>query len=153
MKKKLLGAMSSIFLSVILGVLCGYLVYSTYSKETEYLVSNNIIYMLEYKEYNDYDSMKLANINEDYTYYEDDSNYYTIIGFVSSKDNLDKILNIYGDVKLVKCYIDNNDFYDIISVYDKKIAETDDEVEIKEILNSMIEYYNNNRVEISKIYN
>lgn len=153
MKKKLLGAISSIFLSVILGSLCGYLVYSTYNAETEYLVGNNIIYMLENKEYKDYDSMKLANINEDYTYYEDDNSYYTIVGFTSTKDNLNKISNIYGDVKMIKCYIDNGDFYEIVSEYDKQIADTGDNDKIKEFLKKMIDYYNSNSVEISKIYN
>jgi hypothetical protein len=145
--------MVSIFLSVVLGAFCGYLVYTTYSKETKYLVEGNYLYMLQYKKYNSYDSMKLANINEDYTYYEQDSNYYIVIGFTKSISNINKIKEIIDNVNIVKCYIGDKEFNNQIDIYDKEIEEAKTEEEIQEILKNMISYYNNNEVEILKIYN
>lgn len=153
MKQKILKTMASLFLSVVLGFLCGYLVYTTYSKETKYLVDGKITYMLEYQKYNSYDSMKLANINNDYTYYKDDDVYYTIIGFTKNKNNIDKITSVIDGVNVTRCYIEDDDFNNQLIQYDKELDSSTSDEEIKEILGSMINYYNNNKIEILKIYN
>ena len=153
MKQRLIKGLSSIFFAVILGSICGYLLYETYSKETKYLVSNNIVYLIEYKEYSNYDSMKLANLSNDYTYYKDKNTYYTVLGFSMDKNNLDKIKKIYKDVNIIKCYIDNKDFIDKLKNYDQELSKTNNEDKIKEILNSIISTYHNNKVEILKVYN
>lgn len=153
MKRKLLKGMSSIFLSIIVGFLCGYLVYSTYKEETKYLVNNDIVYMIEYQKYSDYESMKLANISKDYTYYKDNDNYYTVIGFTRDKDNINKIFSIYEDVNIIECYIEDKDFLNELDLLDEKIKNSEDNNEIKEILNAGIQYYNENEIELLKIYN
>ena len=152
MKKRLLKAMVSIFLSVVLGFFCGYLVYSTYSKETTYLVSGDYIYMLEYNKYDDYDSMKLANMNNDYTYYKDNDSYYKVIGFSRDKSNIEKIKKIYGDVEVVKCYVTSEEFNKKIDEFDKIIKDLDNEDKIKNTLGEVLNYYKDNKVEIKRIY-
>ena len=152
MKKRLLKAMVSIFLSVVLGFFCGYLVYSTYSKETKYLVSGDYIYMLEYNKYDDYDSMKLANKNNDYTYYKDNDSYYKVIGFSRDKSNIEKIKKIYGDVEVVKCYVTSEEFNKKIDEFDKIIKDLDNEDKIKNTLGEVLNYYKDNKVEIKRIY-
>lgn len=153
MKQKLIKGISSIFFAVTLGLICGFLLYKTYSKETKYLVSNNVVYLIEYKEYSNYDSMKLANLNNDYTYYKDKNTYYTVLGFSMDKNNLDKIKKIYKDVNIIKCYIDNKDFIDKLKNYDQELSKTNNKDKIKEILNNIISTYHNNEVEILKVYN
>ena len=153
MKQKLVKGVSSIFFAVVLGSLCGYLLYETYSKEAKYLASNNIVYLIEYKEYSNYDSMKLANLNNDYTYYKDKNTYYTVIGFSMNKDNLEKIKKIYKDINIIKCYIDNKEFIDKLKDYDQELSKETNENKIKEILNNIISTYHSNKVEILKVYN
>ena len=152
MKEKLIKGMSSIFFAVILGCLCGYLLYATYSKETKYLASNNVVYLIEYKEYSSYDSMKLANINNDYTYYKDNNTYYTVIGFSKSRDNIDKINKIFNDINIIKCYIDDPVFLEKLDDFDKELSNISDENGIKEVLDRIIKFYNDNKVEILKVY-
>ena len=97
--------------------------------------------------------MKLANLNNDYTYYKDKNTYYTVIGFSMNKDNLEKIKRIYKDINIIKCYIDNKEFINKLKDYDQELSKEDNENKIKEILNNIITTYHNNEVEILKVYN
>ena len=97
--------------------------------------------------------MKLANLNNDYTYYKDKNTYYTVIGFSMNKDNLEKIKKIYKDINIIKCYIDNKIFIEKLKDYDQELSKEDNENKIKEILNNIISTYHNNEVEILKVYN
>ena len=97
--------------------------------------------------------MKLANLNNDYTYYKDKNTYYTVIGFSMNKDNLEKIKKIYKDINIIKCYIDNKEFIDKLKDYDQELSKETNENKIKEILNNIISTYHSNKVEILKVYN
>ena len=142
MKKKLKKVFMPIFLSIICGFLCGRLMFSIYEDRGDDILNSNVIYLLEDKSYNDYDSMKSNTNISSYIYYEDNGKYNTVIAMTKNKDNIDKIKSVYNDELIIEKYLlGDEDINDKINKYDLEISNTNDKEEIKILVSDIIDTY------------
>lgn len=131
-----------IFLSIICGFLCGRLMFSIYEDRGDDILNSNVIYLLEDKSYNDYDSMKSNTNISSYIYYEDNGKYNTVIAMTKNKDNIDKIKSVYNDELVIEKYLlGDEDINNKINKYDLEISNTNDKEEIKTIVSDIIATY------------
>ena len=131
-----------IFLSIICGFLCGRLMFSIYEDRGDDILNSNVIYLLEDKSYNDYDSMKSNTNISSYIYYEDNGKYNTVIAMTKNKDNIDKIKSVYNDELIIEKYLlGDEDINDKINKYDLEISNTNDKEEIKILVSDIIDTY------------
>lgn len=129
-----------LILSVICGFICGRVVFSIY--EDKSVLDSNIIYLLKDDSYSDYDTMKASYLSEEYTYFEEDGTFNTIVALTKDKDNIGKIEDVYGsDLTVLKYLLNDKELISTIDDYDNKIKNTTDKEEIKEIISSMNNIY------------
>lgn len=140
MKSLLKKICMPLILSVICGFICGRVVFSIY--EDKSVLDSNIIYLLKDDSYSDYDTMKASYLSEEYTYFEEDGTYNTIVALTKDKDNIDKIEEVYGsDLTVLKYLLNDKELISTLEEYDNKIKNTTDKEEIKEIVSSMNNIY------------
>ena len=140
MKSLLKKICMPLILSVICGFICGRVVFSIY--EDKSVLDSNIIYLLKDDSYSDYDTMKASYLSEEYTYFEEDGTYNTIVALTKDKDNIDKIEEVYGsDLTVLKYLLNDKELISTLEEYDNKIRNTTDKEEIKEIVSSMNNIY------------
>ena len=131
-----------IFLSIICGFLCGRLMFSIYEDKGNDILNSNVIYLLEDKSYNDYDSMKSNTNISSYIYYEDNGKYNTVIAMTKNKDNIDKIKGAYNNEFVIEKYLlSDEDISNKIDAYDLKLSNTESNEEIKTIVSDIIGTY------------
>lgn len=129
-----------LILSVICGFICGRVVFSIYKDKS--IIDSNIIYLLKDDSYSDYDTMKASYLSEEYTYFEEDGTFNTIVALTKDKDNIGKIEDVYGsDLTVLKYLLNDKELISTIDDYDNKIKNTTDKEEIKEIISSMNNIY------------
>lgn len=129
-----------LILSVICGFICGRVVFSIYKDKS--IIDSNIIYLLKDDSYSDYDTMKASYLSEEYTYFEEDGTFNTIVAVTKDKDNIGKIEDVYGsDLTVLKYLLNDKELISTIDDYDNKIKNTTDKEEIKEIISSMNNIY------------
>lgn len=132
----------SIFSSVLLGYLCGIIVYKVYEDSTYEKISSNKVYLLQSGSYSSIDSMKMNNNTTNYVYYVDSGLYKTIIALTKNKDNIKKIKDSYGINLIINEYfIEDDDINNKITVLDNKLKEEDNIEEIINIVNEMLLLY------------
>lgn len=142
MKKKLLKVLAPLFLSIICGVICGRLVYGIYDKKLESDLNGEKIYLIQSGAYSTYDKMVDHTLLSNYVYYEDDGLYKSIIGVTEDYDNIEKIKNTYdSDVLVKEYYSKDSELNNKIKEYDVLIKNTNDDKEIKKIINEMLALY------------
>ena len=140
MKSLLKKICMPLILSVICGFVCGRVVFSIY--EDKSIIDSNIIYLLKDDSYSDYDTMKASYLSEEYTYFEEDGTFNTIVALTKDKDNIDKIEEVYGsDLTVLKYLLNDKELISVLDEYDNKIKNTTDKEEIKEIISSMNNIY------------
>ena len=129
-----------LILSVICGFICGRVVFSIYKDKS--IIDSNIIYLLKDDSYSDYDTMKASYLSEEYTYFEEDGTFNTIVALTKDKDNIGKIEDVYGsDLTVLKYLLNDKELISTIDDYDNKIKNTTDKEEIKKIVSSMNNIY------------
>ncbi len=153
MKEILKKAMIPIFLSIIIGGICGRIVYKIYLGNTDLLYEGNLIYLIQSGSYSSYDNMRTNTIGYDYIYYEEDNVYKTVIGVTKNKSNIEKIKDIYGNNIIInEYYIDDSILNNKIIEYDKKLSNEKNNDKIKEIIGDMLYMYKDkNDVKLTKI--
>ena len=153
MKEILKKAMIPIFLSIIIGGICGRIVYKIYLGNTDLLYEGNLIYLIQSGSYSSYDNMRTNTIGYDYIYYEEDNVYKTVIGVTKKVSNIEKIKDIYGNNIIInEYYIDDSILNNKIIEYDKKLSNEKNNDKIKEIIGDMLYMYKDkNDVKLTKI--
>lgn len=144
----------SIVLSVILGYLCGIIVYKIYEGDTNNIMNSNKVYLLQTGAYSSLDSMQKNTNYLNYIYYTDDGMYKTIVAITKNKDNIQKIKNAYNiDIVINEYYLENEELINKINEYDKKIENTSNNEQIVKIVNNMlVSYKEENGVKLVKTY-
>ena len=93
---------------------------------------NDKIYMIKYVTYSKEDEMakELSDV-ERYIYIENDGKYSAYVGAAASKENAQKIVDIYASKKikltLEKVSINNDEFIQNLNEYEKLLSATQDE--------------------------
>ena len=143
MLKKLKKIMIPIFLSIACGAICGKIVYNIYDKKLYNELSAEEIYLIQAGAYSNYDNMVSNTFLSNYVYYEDEDGLYkSIIGLTEDYNNIEKIKSTYkDDVVIRKYYSKDKELNKKIKEYDKKIKNTNDEKEIKQIISEMLSLY------------
>lgn len=140
-----------VFVSILCGAVCGKIVYNIYD-ENDTLLENNTVYLLQAGAYSSYDNMRANTMGNNYVYYEDDGLYKAIIGITSSYDNIEKIKNAYnGDVVVNEYYLKNIELSNQISKLDNDLSKEEDDNNIKQIINSMLALYKDEKVNLTKV--
>lgn len=140
-----------VFVSILCGAVCGKIVYNIYD-ENDTLLENNTVYLLQAGAYSSYDNMRANTMGNNYVYYEDDGLYKAIIGITSSYDNIEKIKNAYnGDVIVNEYYLKNIELSNQISKLDNELSKEEDANNIKQIINSMLALYKDEKINLTKV--
>ena len=123
-----------VLLALISGALLGKFTFDRYENiDTKNVISyDNYIYMLKYGKYDNFDEMKDKVIDVDrYIYIENEDRLTAYIAIAKTKDNINKIKNIYKNkninLKVVKEKIDNEEFIQNLNEYEKLLSASDDE--------------------------
>lgn len=131
-----------IALAVFCGFLCGRLMFSIYEEKGTTTLNSNIVYLLEDTTYNNYDDMKANTISANYIYYEDNGKYNVVVALTKNYDNITKIEKVYNkELKVSKYLINDKGLVTTLEEYDKKLNNSNDNEEIKNIIIDMINIY------------
>ena len=155
MKEKIINQTKKVvipvFISISCGAICGKIVYNIYA-ENDTLLANNTMYLLQAGAYSSYDNMRANTMGNNYVYYEDDGLYKAIIGITSSYDNIEKIKNSYdGEVIVNEYYLNDVELSNKIYELDKKLNKEENTDNIREIINSMLELYKKENINLTKV--
>lgn len=153
MKETLRKIIISILISSSLGSICGILVYKIYFTDNMLSIDNNTIYLIQSGAYSSYDNMRASAVNYSYIYYEEDNLYKIIIGITKSKDNINKIKEVYGEEVIVNTYYNDDELLNSkIIEYDRKLNNTNDLEEEKKIIIEMLNLYKkDDKIKLTKI--
>ena len=150
--------MKNLIIPIILAILTGFilakLVFNQYETEEIQTVfkTNKEVSMIQVGVYSNKKNMQENVKDFDYYIYElENGLYHVYVGITLDSANLDKLKNYYQNkgysVYVKQMSLDNADFLDELTQYDKLIKNTDDEETIKlvsdKILKSYKEAYNN----------
>ncbi len=144
MKKILKRVFTPIIISIVLGGICGRIIYKIYKEDIENKFSSQKIYLLQSGAYNSYESMKENNTNNNYLYYIEDNMYKSVIGITKDYQNANKIKNIYPkDLVIKEYYLSTNKVSEKQDEYDKMLSHEQDENKEWDIINNIINLYKN----------
>ena len=135
-------------LSLIIGILMAYFVINQYESYDGITVSKfaSKLYFIQSGVYSDKNNM-LEDMNKfsSYVYSTEDNMFYSYIGISLSKENALKIQNYFkkiGYETIIKeKIVDNSDFNEILSQYDKILSKTSDDESIKVICSQVLSKY------------
>ena len=132
MKETLRKLVISILISSTLGSSCGILIYKIYFSDN---------------------TMRASAINYSYIYYEEDNLYKTIIGITKSKDNINKIKEVYGNDVVVNTYYNDDELLNSkLLEYDRLLNDAKDVEEEKKIIIEMLNLYKkDDKIKLTKI--
>ncbi|MBQ9318874.1 MAG: hypothetical protein IJR82_04520 [Bacilli bacterium] len=144
MKKYLL----IITVSLIVGFLMSNYFLKQYDEYKGIKVYNNgeLLYFIEYGEFNSYEELESNTINlENYIYQIDNNKYYVYIGITKNNEVLDKMRtyfqNLNYNVKTKEFYVTNDKFIKAIENNDAVLLLTSDNVVIGEIISQGLDTY------------
>lgn len=150
--KKLFKVIVPIFLAVLCGSICGKLVFVSYDQKIITDLSGKKIYLIQAGAYSNYDNMINNTLLSNYVYYQDEGLFKSIIGITLNKNNIEKITNTYnGEVIITEYYSNDQNLNNQINKYDKKIEQTTNTDEVKEIVLETLELYKDNDSTIIKV--
>ena len=137
-----------IMFALVSGSLLGKVTFDKYKKlevENTFKVDTNI-YALKYKSYSSIEEMKDDMTFLDRYIYIQNENIITVyVALSKEEENIDKINDIYKkkDIKLIKesIIINNEEFIQNLSEYEKLLAATDDEKSLLIIENQILSCY------------
>lgn len=146
MKKNLL----LIGIGLSIGIYLGYLMIHTYQTEEikPVSISSNIekLYFIQIGVYSNLDQMKEELKNLSYYIYTKEGNlYYVYVGITKEKTNQKKLKEYFNqlgyDIYIKELEIENKEFNEILSQYDKLLKETTDHQAISTICNQVLNKY------------
>lgn len=142
MKMKLLFPVS---LSILIGIICGNLVFSQYSNNIkEVVLETQPIYLLQQGVYSSLESMEENTSNiSDYLYVKQDDKYYVYLGVTSDKDIANKVKENYNnvDIYIKENNISNEDLILKIKENDQSIQENTTMKDILSLSKKSLEIY------------
>lgn len=142
MKMKLLFPVS---LSILIGIICGKLVFSQYSNNIkEVVLETQPIYLLQQGVYSSLESMEENTSNiSDYLYVKQDDKYYVYLGVTSDKDIANKVKENYNnvDIYIKENNISNEDLILKIKENDQSIQENTTKKDILSLSKKSLEIY------------
>lgn len=142
MKLKLLFPVS---LSVIIGIICGKVVFSQYSNNIkEVVLETEPLYLLQQGVYSSIESMEENTSNiSDYLYVKQDDKYYVYLGVTSNKDIANKVKENYNniDIYIKENNVSNEDLILKIKENDQTIKEDTNKKDILSFSKKSLEIY------------
>ena len=142
MRKKVLGIIIPVIISIIFGYVCGKFVYKTYRDNLYDNLKSKRLYLVQKGKYDSYDEMREDNNGKNYVYYQDEDGYKTVVGITMYYDNVDKIKKLYSDKLEVSEYYVSNDFFNNKqNEYDDELTNTNDIYEVKEVVDNILNLY------------
>lgn len=142
MRKKVLGIIIPVIISIIFGYVCGKFVYKTYRDNLYDNLKSKRLYLVQKGKYDSYDEMREDNNGNNYVYYKDEEGYKTVVGITMYYDNVDKIKKLYSDKLEVSEYYVSNDFFNNKqNEYDDELTNTNDIYEVKEVVDNILNLY------------
>lgn len=142
MRKKVLGIIIPVIISIIFGYVCGKFVYKTYRDNLYDNLKSKRLYLVQKGKYDSYDEMREDNNGNNYVYYQDEEGYKTVVGITMYYDNVDKIKKLYSDKLEVSEYYVSNDFFNNKqNEYDDELMNTNDIYEVKEVVDNILNLY------------
>lgn len=142
MRKKVLGIIIPVIISIIFGYVCGKFVYKTYRDNLYDNLKSRRLYLVQKGKYDSYDEMREDNNGNNYVYYQDEEGYKTVVGITMYYDNVDKIKKLYSDKLEVSEYYVSNDFFNNKqNEYDDELTNTNDIYEVKEVVDNILNLY------------
>ena len=142
MRKKVLGIIIPVLISIIFGYVCGKFVYKTYRDNLYDNLKSKRLYLVQKGKYDSYDEMREDNNGNNYVYYQDEDGYKTVVGITMYYDNVDKIKKLYSDKLEVSEYYVSNDFFNNKqNEYDDELMNTNDIYEVKEVVDNILNLY------------
>ena len=142
MKKKILGIVIPLFISMLFGFVCAKLVYKVYNDDIENKLSSSKLYLIQNGQYGTYDNMREENNGNNYVYYKDEDGYKSIVGITKDVDNINKIKKLYSDnVSVSEYYISNELLNDKQNEYDMELASVNDIHEVREVVDNILNLY------------
>lgn len=144
MKKTIIG----IIIAILAGVLLAKLTFDKYEKvDTKNVISyDDEVYMLKFGSYDSKDEMQRSALDfERYIYIEKEGKVTVYIGIAKTRDNMEKIKNVY-DSKNVKTTIENvtinnDEFIQNLNEYEKLLDVTEDANSLLIIENQILSCY------------
>ena len=142
MKKKIMGIIIPLVISMVFGFVCAKLVYKVYDEEIENKLSSSKLYLIQNGEYVTYDNMREENSGNNYVYYKDEDGYKSIVGITKDVDNINKIKKLYSDnVSVSEYYISNELLNNKQSEYDSLLSNTEDINQVREVVDNILNLY------------
>ena len=142
MRKKVLGIIIPVIISIIFGYVCGKFVYKTYRDNLYDNLKSKRLYLVQKGKYDSYDEMREDNNGNNYVYYQDEEGYKTVVGITMYYDNVDKIKKLYSDkVEVSEYYVSNDFFNNKQNEYDDELTNTNDIYEVKEVVDNILNLY------------
>ena len=105
---------------------------------------SNTVYMLNYADFNSYDDMVNSIVDVDqYIYIDDGSKYKTYLAIAKTKENAQKVKNIYEEknLSIKKVSIDNLEFLQNLNEYEKLLDASSDKQAILTIEKQILSCY------------
>ena len=135
-------------LSLLIGGYLGYLIFNQYKQNnvTTFSESDEPIYFLQQGVYSSEESI-LSNTKEisDYIYFKEDDKYKVYVGITTSKENAEKISNIFKDknidIYIKEMGISDKAFVEKLKQYDELIKATEDQNVILGIVKQILSEY------------
>ena len=142
MKKKIMGIMIPLVISMLFGFICAKLVYKVYDDEIRSKLSSSKLYLIQNGEYVTYDNMREENSGNNYVYYKDEDGYKSIVGITKNVDNINKIKKLYSDnVSVSEYYISNELLNNKQNEYDSLLSNTEDINQVREVVDNILNLY------------
>lgn len=130
-----------IFLSIVLGYVCGKGLYNIYSDKIDNILDNNI-YLLEVGSFSTFDMMKASSSMTNYVYYDDNGVYKKVVAITRDKDNIDKVKKLLNEDIVVNTYVSNDRELNLkIDGYDKLLLKEEDISIQKKLINEVLSLY------------
>ena len=143
-----------IFFAVLVGFICGKIVYNYYRDSIYEDLSQSKLYLVLGGNYNTYEDMREENSSNNYVYYIDDDGYKTVIGITRNVDNIEKIQSLYdNDTEVSEYYINDLEYRQKQDIYDLELTNASDVYEVKEVVDNILNLYrSDDSIKLVSIY-
>jgi len=145
MKKTIKSFVLPVLISVVTGFVFAKVVYGIYQDNIDIRLSSSKIFLLKNGEYKTYEDMRKDNNYNNYVYYQDDNIYKSIVGITNDEENVDKMKEIFTlPLEVEEYYIAEYLIDDKQKEYDLKLKNTNDDKEIKLLVDDILNIYKKN---------
>lgn len=145
MKNTIKSFVLPVLISVVTGFVFAKVVYGIYQDNIDIRLSSSKIFLLKNGEYKTYEDMRKDNNYNNYVYYQDDNIYKSIVGITNDEENVDKMKEIFTlPLEVEEYYIAEYLIDDKQKEYDLKLKNTNDDKEIKLLVDDILNIYKKN---------